>query len=375
MLLGFWRTVESGSDVDVKKYRADLASSYQYAVTQYGYAVQVEQRKMLEILGVRADSMPVFRAVYPRANVSPLDVVDRAVRDAKRARARGEDPLTVFEERISRTARLDLRAVESNTVLDMQEWLIENGFADEPPESQEFVEGAILPPSVGVGDYVPESAVASEEKIQEFVNQNSYAAAWLGVGEGEPERVTSERDETRGKDRVLPKTPTRIKGWMRVIRPELSATGSCGLCVVAATQFYTLRALSAIHDRCKCIVMPFTRQNNPALALNQADLLEIYSYAGSNQGLDLKRTRVRLTEHSELGQILTYKRKEWVEEERKPTMRRYEKRYERPREKPDMSREIRELEKMRRLLARDKTLPRRVLHDLDQTIARLRAGQ
>ena len=77
----------------------------------------------------------------------------------------------------------------------------------------------------------------------------------------------------------------KVIGYRRVLHPELSKTGVCGLCVVAATRFYTVKDLQAIHDRCKCSTAPLTEDNDPGLKLNEADLRKFYAAAGSTSGM------------------------------------------------------------------------------------------
>lgn len=46
----------------------------------------------------------------------------------------------------------------------------------------------------------------------------------------------------------------KVTGYRRVVRPELSAGGSCGLCVAAADRVYKRSALLPLHARCACVV-------------------------------------------------------------------------------------------------------------------------
>ena len=96
----------------------------------------------------------------------------------------------------------------------------------------------------------------------------------------------------------------RVIGTRRIIHPELSRSGTCGLCVVAATRFYTLDELQALHDECHCTTLPVTAKDDPGLKLNDQDLKEIYAAAGGTQAPDLLNTRVAIGEHGELGPVL-----------------------------------------------------------------------
>lgn len=96
-----------------------------------------------------------------------------------------------------------------------------------------------------------------------------------------------------------------ISQYRRVLRPELSDSGPCGLCVVAADQIYSIEDLMPLHDRCKCGVIPIASEADIGARLNRDDLNRIYAAAGSSKAADLKRTRVEVNEHGELGPVLT----------------------------------------------------------------------
>ncbi len=105
-----------------------------------------------------------------------------------------------------------------------------------------------------------------------------------------------------------------IDGYRRILRPELTETGPCGLCVVAATRIYHKKDLKPIHDRCVCEVLPIIDGQDPGLFLNQEDLDRIYRAAGGTGGDvirggkrhsgRLKNIRVAFAEHGELGPVL-----------------------------------------------------------------------
>jgi hypothetical protein len=115
------------------------------------------------------------------------------------------------------------------------------------------------------------------------------------------------RDE---QQRVM-RSSAKVIGYRRIIHPELSRTGTCGLCVVAATNFYSIDDLAPLHDRCKCETLSVTTELDPGLRLNRDDLDRIYrDAADSDQSTgtsaeELKRIRVEINEHGELGPILT----------------------------------------------------------------------
>lgn len=95
-----------------------------------------------------------------------------------------------------------------------------------------------------------------------------------------------------------------IIGYRRIIHPELSAGGVCGLCVAASDRVYKREALRPIHLRCKCTSAPVTAKYDPGQPLNSSDLARLYTDAGSTSAADLKRTRYTIT-YNELGPVLT----------------------------------------------------------------------
>jgi len=96
----------------------------------------------------------------------------------------------------------------------------------------------------------------------------------------------------------------KVIGWRRVIHPEVSRSGSCGLCVAASDRIYKVEDLKPIHNRCRCETLPITKDNDPGDELNQADLNQLYKDAGGTYAADLKRTRYRVDEHGELQAVL-----------------------------------------------------------------------
>ena len=96
----------------------------------------------------------------------------------------------------------------------------------------------------------------------------------------------------------------RVIGYRRVLRPELSKGGSCGLCIAASDRLYFVEDLLPIHDRDNCVPMPVTEDNDPGMRINGEDLQRLYADAGSTAGEQLKRTRYRVEQHGELGPVL-----------------------------------------------------------------------
>lgn len=95
-----------------------------------------------------------------------------------------------------------------------------------------------------------------------------------------------------------------IIGFRRILHPELSKSGPCGLCVVAADRIYRKSELKPLHNECVCDSLPVTRVDDPGINLNRDDLNRIYEAAGGTGRQGLQRVRVQVLEHGELGPIL-----------------------------------------------------------------------
>jgi hypothetical protein len=110
--------------------------------------------------------------------------------------------------------------------------------------------------------------------------------------------------------------PVQVTGFRRVIHPELVAEGStspgpvCGLCAVVSTRLFLRGDLLPLHARCRCSVSPVVGDadgdGDPGSALNKADLARVYKEAGSTGAADLKRTKIRIVDHAELGPRLVF---------------------------------------------------------------------
>lgn len=108
----------------------------------------------------------------------------------------------------------------------------------------------------------------------------------------------------------------RVTGYRRIIHPELSQSGVCGLCIVAADRIYKTADLLPLHGGCQCTVLPITSAHDPGKKLNDEDLGSIYAAAGASRARtdrknastsreDLQRVRIVFNEHGELGPVLS----------------------------------------------------------------------
>ncbi|MGW8565665.1 hypothetical protein [Isoptericola sp. NPDC055881] len=111
----------------------------------------------------------------------------------------------------------------------------------------------------------------------------------------------------RAQSRASYMGSTAVVGYRRVVHPELSRSGSCGLCVAAADRVYSRENLLPIHHRCKCTTLPVTRASDPGSPWDMDDAFrETYGLSASTSARDLKETRVayEVDEHGELGPVL-----------------------------------------------------------------------
>lgn len=106
-------------------------------------------------------------------------------------------------------------------------------------------------------------------------------------------------------------TEHKVKGYRRVLHPELSTGGACGLCIVASDRVYRRDRLLPLHARCKCGVMPLIGDFDAGNSLNNLDLGTLYGDAGSLSRDALKKVRYTVHDHSELGPTLTLAGSGW----------------------------------------------------------------
>lgn len=66
-------------------------------------------------------------------------------------------------------------------------------------------------------------------------------------------------------------------GYRRVIHPELSETGTCGLCVVASTRVYGKKMLAPMHSHCKCTTIGVSSSSDVGRQINQNDADQAFS--------------------------------------------------------------------------------------------------
>ena len=124
----------------------------------------------------------------------------------------------------------------------------------------------------------------------------------------------AERVATKRKLESAPK----VRGYRRMVHPELSKSGSCGLCVAAADRFYSVKDLLPIHPNCECTVLPVIGSRDPK-ALNPVDYTSVIEVSDAHKDaagkggtkhtkVDLGGVRIRVEQHSELGAMLVYEK-------------------------------------------------------------------
>ena len=213
-----------------------------------------------------------------------MEVYGRPARDAAKVLERGGTPeqaFEAFEKRLEGIVEADVIIADRDELKRIQDQLEADGLT-EYSESEDAI----------VHDDDDATELMSRDEMEQWIErfEDNYGLENKPVVGGE-----------------------RVIGWRRVIRPELSRHGSCGLCVVAATQWYTRGDLQAIHHLCKCATLPVTKSADPGLRWNAEDLRrnldEIYGAGGGTAGKKLKRIRVAVREHGELGPMLAYSAK------------------------------------------------------------------
>lgn len=121
----------------------------------------------------------------------------------------------------------------------------------------------------------------------------------------EMDLATAARDSSRDTIANAP----RIVGWRRMVRPYLSESGTCGLCLAAATRLYFKSDLMPLHSRCRCLPYPVI-EGLPDIAqqINGVDIDDLYARAGETQRGKLARVRFKVVQHGELGPTLVDER-------------------------------------------------------------------
>lgn len=96
-----------------------------------------------------------------------------------------------------------------------------------------------------------------------------------------------------------------VEHYRRIVHPERSRTGVCGLCLAASDRVYSIKVLLPIHGGCQCTVAPDSQAAGQTV---KVDLEQIYRDAGgTTDGRALKQVRYQVNDHGELGPVLGVK--------------------------------------------------------------------
>ena len=289
LLLGLWGDFNDWDDPDLVAARTAASIPHvESALREMQRDSRMFQVRVLKELGVPQPSSRPVVDLYPRSRVDLLEVYARPARDAAKAIGSGgstQDAINAFEKRLNGIVEADVAIAERAAIERLQAELEADGHTDYADDGDDEIH-----------DDDNATELMSRTEMEEWIARYEEE---FGIRDGQDTR------DAEGE---------KIIGWRRVIRPELSQHGTCGLCVVAATQWYSKQDLKAIHHLCKCVTMPVTKSADPGLRWNAEDLRrnldDIYGAAGgSTSGKKLKRTRVAVRDHGELGPILTYSAK------------------------------------------------------------------
>ncbi|MHA0288278.1 hypothetical protein ACXYX3_17735 [Mycobacterium sp. C3-094] len=262
LILGLWTAVDPYSGADVQAFTEAAAKHMRTAQTSTARAAAAGQKQLLSAMGVTVRGVPsnpinvrapAATVIDGRLKLERPDQVEVDYRTRGHAVISAEDFTT--EAIFNRPART-VRALEAKGAT--------RAVADE----------------------------AARQRIELLVDDNVMLAQRFA----ESEILFAAAD--------LDTVANPVVAMRRIIHPELSRTGTCGLCIAASDRLYTVRELRPIHDRCQCTTAPVTADYDPADELNAVDLGALYDASGGTSGAHLKRTRYQIDEHGELGPVL-----------------------------------------------------------------------
>ncbi|UQN30664.1 hypothetical protein [Brachybacterium kimchii] len=194
---------------------------------------------------------------------------------------------------------------------------------DDPRDAGRRIE-AFLPALDGTAEHAEAERLVTTlrgvdelEQAADALEREQVSLAERRVSDADAHGKATERAEVLADDDVslARRAGTRaglrsIKAtkYRRVIHPELSKSGTCGLCVAASTQVYSVDQLMPIHDRCRCEQVEVRPGADYGQQFNDADLKAIYEAGVGTSAEDLKAVRFEITDNGELGAIIAPKR-------------------------------------------------------------------
>ncbi|SKD35337.1 Uncharacterised protein [Mycobacteroides abscessus subsp. massiliense] len=261
-----WATVNPYSDKSVQDFATQAARVMQSAQTASVRGAAAAMAQQLSVMGVRTKAQPT----------NPLDVRARGVKVHGGALRLVREP-----------SKVDY-ADGSGTEVSVHDMSTEQIFT-RPAVGFRWIESE--------GGTREDAARESGLRIDTLVDDNLMLAQRLAQAE-----MIAQAVDLDNLDKA------KITGYRRVIHPEMSRSGACGLCIAAADRIYHVAELLPIHTHCKCTIAAVTAEFDPADELNAADLSQLYTHAGGTSAAHLKRTRYQVDHHGELGPVLVPKK-------------------------------------------------------------------
>ncbi len=319
------------SPVEVAEYSKQVADATRRAqLAQINLAV-AQQRILLADQNV---TLPKFTAVLPAQprGVDPVDVAQRAAREVRLAEAalKGQAKARAVETAVAEaTARRDARQAEAKQAADeraaeradakaRRAAAAEEQQRRDEEELQAAREAADARRAQRAADRLAASQRQAREAEADAERRATAAEARERARQEADRKAQADRDaetarqvadldaelieqelaearrrgleralvaaaadvqlaEREGVRQALEKAPANVTGYRRVIHPELSSSGVCGLCIAAADREYKKAELLPIHDRCVCSVSPvIDGEVDFGDALNAEDITELY---------------------------------------------------------------------------------------------------
>lgn len=266
---GLWATVNPYNDAAVQAFArqaANLMASAQTAVSRVAAAGQSQQ---LAAMGITVTGMPS----------APLDV--RAPAAVVKA-----GQLVLHQHAVSVNyagpgADVDVSKADMTTASVFQR----------PAETYRYTK------SIDGAD----PAGQASDRIDILIDDNLMLSQRLAQQQVLVQAVDLDTGKT--------KSGAKVTGYRRVIHPEQSRGGTCGMCIAASDRIYHVAQLMPIHANCKCTIAAVTEDYDPADDLNAVDLRQLYKHGGGNTVAHLKRTRYQVDDHGELGPVLVPSKK------------------------------------------------------------------
>lgn len=294
-LVALWRAFDGWEDKDkVQALAARSATLVDAAVRQERLQVRAYLDTYFKLSGDYASAgeyVPDLAYEYPRDEITAFDTYQRPAREygyhkgrmlQKAARLAEE-----LEEATEELRQLDDSKPEASDFDDALREALEE--FDRKREIADKKRSRVLDQITAVPfteeDITEEAIKRGIERLEKLANTDVQLAR---------------RDESLN---VLD-YKSKVIGYRRVVHPELSASGTCGMCIVAATRWYTLDHLEPIHTFCKCETVPVLEDFDPGKTLNDDDialLTQTYDDAGGNSIDELSKTRYRVNRNSETG--------------------------------------------------------------------------